>query len=159
AEFMEVAHRTGGVGAAVEIAKRRSGKQFDPNLVAMLCAQTDKVFDDLDDTESWGPVVDAEPALARALSPAECDEALAAVSRFVDLKSPYTIGHSVAVAELASGAAAAIGAPTREQDLVRRAALVARFGCLGVSNAIWDKTGPLSASEWERIRMQPYLTE
>jgi len=87
------------------------------------------------------------------------DEALAAISRFVDLKSPYTIGHSTAVAELASGAAAALGAPEHEVTTVRRAALVARFGYLGVSNAIWDKPRPLSAAEWERVRLYPYLTE
>jgi len=28
-----------------------------------------------------------------------------------------------------------------------------------VSNAIWDKPGPLGAGEWERVRLQPYLTE
>ena len=28
-----------------------------------------------------------------------------------------------------------------------------------MSNAIWDKPGPLSASEWERVRLHPYLTE
>ena len=33
------------------------------------------------------------------------------------------------------------------------------LGRLGVSNAIWDKAGPLGAGEWERIRMHPYLTE
>ena len=28
-----------------------------------------------------------------------------------------------------------------------------------MSNAIWDKRGPLTAGEWERVRMHPYLTE
>ena len=28
-----------------------------------------------------------------------------------------------------------------------------------MSNAIWDKRGPLGAGEWERVRMHPYLTE
>jgi HD-GYP domain-containing protein (c-di-GMP phosphodiesterase class II) len=37
--------------------------------------------------------------------------------------------------------------------------LVSRFGCLGVSNAVWDKSRPLTASDWERVRLQPYLTE
>jgi HD-GYP domain-containing protein (c-di-GMP phosphodiesterase class II) len=159
AEFMEVAHRTSGVDGAIEMATRRAGKQFDPDLVDILCGDTDKVFHDLDDTQSWDAVLDAEPALVRVLSPSECDETLAAVSRFVDLKSPYTLGHSVAVAELASGAAAAAGASEGEVTMLRRSALVARFGCLGVSNAIWDKTRPLSASEWEHIRLHPYLTE
>mgnify|MGYP000598443635 FL=1 len=104
-------------------------------------------------------MLDAEPSLSRVLSPAECDEALAAISRFVDLKSPYTICHSTAVAGLASGAAAALGAPEHEVTMVRRAALVARFGYLGVSNAIWDTPRPLSGSEWERVRLSPYLTE
>src|SRR3954451_8495028 len=30
AEFMEVAHRTGGIDGAVSMARQRSGKQFDP---------------------------------------------------------------------------------------------------------------------------------
>ena len=33
------------------------------------------------------------------------------------------------------------------------------FGRLGVSNSIWDRPGPLSAGEWERVRMYPYMTE
>jgi DNA-binding CsgD family transcriptional regulator len=28
-----------------------------------------------------------------------------------------------------------------------------------VSNSIWDRPGPLSAGEWERVRLYPYLTE
>ena len=35
AEFVEVAHRT---GPAIDIAERRSGKQFDPSLVAIFTA-------------------------------------------------------------------------------------------------------------------------
>ncbi|MBO0852203.1 MAG: hypothetical protein J2P18_00370 [Nocardia sp.] len=34
-----------------------------------------------------------------------------------------------------------------------------RLGVTGVSTGIWNKPGPLSASEWERVRMVPYLTE
>jgi HD-GYP domain-containing protein (c-di-GMP phosphodiesterase class II) len=159
AEFLEVAHRTGGAAAAIEMARRRAGKQFDPSLVEVFCADVEKVFHDIDETDSWAAVLDAEPTLSRALTPEECDSALQAISRFVDLKSPYTLGHSVAVAELASSAAQALGAGAGEVGLVRRSALVARFGVLGVSNAIWDKPRPLSASEWERVRLQPHLTE
>jgi DNA-binding CsgD family transcriptional regulator len=42
---------------------------------------------------------------------------------------------------------------------VHRAGLVAGLGRLGVSNAIWDKPGPLSAAEWERVRLYPHYTE
>ena len=43
--------------------------------------------------------------------------------------------------------------------MLRRAGLVHGFGRLGISNAIWDKRGPLGAGEWERVRLHPYLTE
>ena len=33
------------------------------------------------------------------------------------------------------------------------------FGRLGVSNAVLDKRGQLAGGDWERIRLQPYLTE
>jgi HD-GYP domain-containing protein (c-di-GMP phosphodiesterase class II) len=141
------------------MARRRAGKQFDPNLVEVLCQDADKVFHDIDETESWDAVLEAEPSLSRVLSPSECDEALGAISRFVDLKSPYTLGHSAAVSALANAAACEVGASEEEATLIGRAALVARFGYLGVSNSIWDKPRPLSASDWERVRLYPYLTE
>jgi HD-GYP domain-containing protein (c-di-GMP phosphodiesterase class II) len=159
AEFVEVAHRTGGVDGAVELARRRANKQFDPALVEVLCGNAEKVFHNLDDTESWDAVLDAEPSLSCLLSTAEIDDALAAISRYVDLKSPYTLGHSTVVADLASAAAATMGASSEEVKTLRRSALVARFGFLGVSNAIWDQPRPLSATQWERVRTYPHLTE
>jgi HD-GYP domain-containing protein (c-di-GMP phosphodiesterase class II) len=89
----------------------------------------------------------------------EFDGALLAIADFVDLKSPYTLGHARAVAELAGSAAERLGLPEDEVGMLRRAGLVHDLGRLGVSNAIWDKSGPLGAGEWERVRMHPYLTE
>ena len=77
----------------------------------------------------------------------------------MDLKSPFTLGHSVAVAELAEEAGRRLGLPPEQVLTLRRAGLVHGFGRLGVSNSIWDRPGPLSAGEWERVRMYPYLTE
>ena len=37
AEFTEVAHRVGGVAGATALARRRAGRQFDPDLAALLC--------------------------------------------------------------------------------------------------------------------------
>jgi HD-GYP domain-containing protein (c-di-GMP phosphodiesterase class II) len=159
AEFLEVAYRTDGVDAAVALGRRRSGTQFDPALVELVEADAEKVFHQLDDLDSWDEVIDGEPGLARTLGPDQCDHALRAVARYVDLKSPSSLGHSEAVAALAAAAAAEVGLPASEQRLVRRAGLVAGFGRLGVSNAIWDKPGPLGAAEWERVRLYPHYTE
>src|SRR6201988_348765 len=82
-----------------------------------------------------------------------------AVANFIDLKSPYTLGHAGAVAELAQAAAERAGLSAEEQRTLYRAGLVHDFGRLGVSNAIWDKRGPLGAGEGERIRMFSYIPE
>ncbi len=159
AEFAEVAHRVGGVEAAVALGERRRATQFDPLLVDTLRLDAAKVFGQLDDAGSWDTVIDAEPSLAIALSEQQCDEALRAIGRFVDLKSPSMIGHSVAVAELGAAAGRQLGVPDDEVHTLYRAGLVHNFGRLGVSNSIWDKRGPLGAGEWERVRLHPYFTE
>jgi HD-GYP domain-containing protein (c-di-GMP phosphodiesterase class II) len=63
------------------------------------------------------------------------------------------------VAELAEAAAWRLGLPPASVTRVRRAALAHDLGCVGVSNAIWDKPGPLGLGEWERVRLHPHFTE
>jgi len=159
AEFVEVANRVGGAGAATALARKRSGRQFDPALAGLLCAEPEEILGGLDSIVTWDAVIEAEPALMPALSGERLDAALEAIASFVDLKSPYTLGHSRAVADLAAEAAAQLGLTETEVRSLRRAGLVHDFGRLGVSNAIWDKQGPLGAGEWERVRTHPYLTE
>jgi HD-GYP domain-containing protein (c-di-GMP phosphodiesterase class II) len=159
AEYVEVAHRVGGVDAAKALARDRAGKQFDPMLADLVCADGDLLLSGLDEVDTWQAVVAAEPALAVVLSGERFDAALAAIATFIDLKSPYFLGHSIAVAELAAVAGRQLGMADDEVRTLRRSGLVHDFGRLGVSNAIWDKRGPLGAGEWERVRFQPYLTE
>src|SRR5881397_2466651 len=82
-----------------------------------------------------------------------------AIACFIDVKSPYMLGHSRGVADLAATAGEQLGLADGDVRALRRAGLVHGFGRLGVSNAIWDKRGSLAAGEWERVRMHPYLTE
>ena len=158
-EFTEVAHRVGGIDGATTLARRRSGRQFDPALAALLCDRAPDIFGGLDMVPAWPAVIGAEPELAVCLSAAELDRALTAIANFVNLKSPFMLGHSAAVADLAGDAGGPLGLPPAEVALLRRAGLVHGFGRLGVSNSIWDRPGPLSAGDWERVRMYPYLTE
>ncbi len=157
-EFVEVAYRVGGVEAARDLVRRQRGKQFDPRLCDVFLDHADAVLADLDAASSWTAVIDAEPTLAMRLSEEEFEEALLAIADFVDLKSPYSLGHSRAVAELAAEAGSRSGLPPEEVRMLRRAGLVHCFGKLGVSNAILDKEGPLTAGERERLHMVPYLT-
>jgi HD-GYP domain-containing protein (c-di-GMP phosphodiesterase class II) len=159
ADVVEVYHRDGGVDAATAVARERSGSQFDPELVDIFCEDAPLLFSDIDSLTTWPAVIDAEPALEIVLSDEELDSALEAIADFTDLKSPWTIGHSRGVADLACAATKAYGLSNDDAMLVRRAGLLHDLGRLGVSNAIWDKRGPLSAAELERVRLHPYLTE
>jgi HD-GYP domain-containing protein (c-di-GMP phosphodiesterase class II) len=158
-EFVEVAHRVGGVEAAKALARKRAGAQFDPELCDTLCTDAEEVLSASVDGQSWESVIAAEPALALWLTGEEFDAALLAVADCVDLKTPYLLGHARAVSDLVTTAAEGLGLATDEIRTVRRAGLVHGLGRLGISNAIWDKQGPLGSGEWERVRMQPYLTE
>jgi hypothetical protein len=60
------------------------------------------------------------------------------------------LGHAHAVAELAARAAVEHGLPELATTM-RRAGFVHDLGRLGISNAIWDKRGPLGPGEWERV--------
>jgi HD-GYP domain-containing protein (c-di-GMP phosphodiesterase class II) len=159
AEYVEVAHRVGGVKAAQDLARDRRGKQFDPALADLVCADGELILAGLDTVESREAVVAAEPAPAVVLAGERFDAALASIANFIDLKSPYFLGHSVAVAELVAEAGRLLGLPDSEVLTLSRAGLVHDFGRLGISNGIWDKPRRLGAGEWERVRLHPCLTE
>jgi len=159
ADIVESFRRLGGVAAAVDVARRRAGGQFDPALAGHVCENANALLGGLDEAKGWDAAIAAEPALARRMSGVELDDALAAIADFADLKSPYTTGHSRGVAALAASAAlrAGLGEPAAAE--LRRAGLLHDVGRIGVSNTVWDKPGALSETELERVRMHPYLTQ
>lgn len=159
AEFVEVANRVGGVEAAKQLARERRGGHFDPGVADVVAADGELVLSGLDDISTWNAVIDAEPGLAIVLVGERFDRALLAIANFIDLKSPYFLGHAAAVADLAAEAGARLSLADDELLLLRRAGIAHDLGRLGVSNAILDKCGPLGAGEWERVRLEPYLTE
>lgn len=159
ADLAEVHHRRGGVDAAVAVVKQRSGGQLDPALVKAFAGCAGELFDSMQEGSSWDDMIDAEPMLRPVLSHAELDLALEVVADYADLKSPFFSGHSRGVADLAAAAAGRIGMPEAQQRTLRRAGLVHDLGRLGVPNGIWDKPGPLTTTETERMRMHSYYTD
>ena len=148
----EVVQRVAGTAAACALARERAGKQLDPALARLLLREADPVFDGLDAVGQWQSVIAAEPALALLVSGERFDAALAAVATAVDIKSPYWLGHAQAVAGLAAGAGEQLGLPEDEVRTLRGAGLVHGFGRLGVSNSIWDRSGPLA----RRVGARPH---
>jgi HD-GYP domain-containing protein (c-di-GMP phosphodiesterase class II) len=52
-----------------------------------------------------------------------------------------------------------MGLPAEDRTRVRRAALVHALGRAGVPNTIWDKPGPLTLAERERMQLSAYYTD
>jgi HD-GYP domain-containing protein (c-di-GMP phosphodiesterase class II) len=159
ADVVTAFYTSGGLDAAVTVARQRAGTHFDPDLVDLFCHHSGELMAGLDQASSWNEVLAAEPSLGRTLSESELDVALRAMGDFADIKSPFTIGHSTSVADLAWAASEDLAQPDDERVAVRRAAWVHDIGRLGVPNSIWDKPGPLNQSETERVHLHPYLTE
>jgi HD-GYP domain-containing protein (c-di-GMP phosphodiesterase class II) len=82
----------------------------------------------------------------------ECDggqlpEVAAAVGDLADLKSPYLHGHSVDVARLSASAAKQAGLDDVTISRIHVAARLHDVRRVGVSDAIWEKPGPLRRAE------------
>ncbi len=152
-------YRLGGIEAAVAMARQRKGTAYDPRMVERFCPQAAHVLAGLEEEPTWETVLALEPGARTSLSETQFDAACEAIADFADLKSPYTLGHSRGVAELAATAAGRCGLPEVDVVGIRRAGLLHDVGRVGVSAAIWGKPGPLSEREWERVRMHTYYTE
>ncbi len=101
----------------------------------------------------------AQPELSRRVSGVELDRVLEGMADLIDLKSPQLAGHSRGVANLVAEAARLSGMSADATTTLRRAALIHDYGRLGVSNAILDQPRALTAAEYERVRLHPYLTD
>jgi HD-GYP domain-containing protein (c-di-GMP phosphodiesterase class II) len=159
ADVVEVFHEAGGLDAAVGVARARRGTQFDPDLVDLFCENAAGIFAELEQVTSWDALMSRQPSAIESLTDSDIDGALEAIGDFVDPKAPFAIGHSRNVADLAVMAGGEVRLPARDLQVLRRAALIHDIGQLGVPNSIWDKRGPLTASEYERVRLHPYFVD
>ncbi len=125
----------------------------------MLCAEGQAILSGLDDVETWDAVIDAEPALAVVLSADRFDAALLAIANFVDLKSPYSLGHSRAVADLAAAAGVQLGLSETEVRPCVAPALCTTSAGSGFRTRSGTSADRSALGEWERVRLHPYLTE
>ncbi|HSJ94529.1 MAG TPA: HD domain-containing phosphohydrolase, partial [Gaiellaceae bacterium] len=141
------------------LARARRGRAYDPALVDALDDVAPDVLAGLEGADEWEAALAAEPLPAATVGAGALDDVLSAWADFADLKSPWTRGHSRAVASLAEAAGRQAGLDADTCDGLRRAGLVHDLGRVAVENGIWDKPGPLTTAEWERVRLHPYYTE
>ena len=148
-----------GPDEARDVIERRAGAAYEPRLAELALRNFDDLLADLDEARMWDQALESEPFPKIWIAGERVDTAFMAVAALTGLKSPWLREHSTGVAELAEAAAWRVGLPPDSVTLVRRAALAHDLGRVGVSNAIWEKPGPLGFGEWERVRLHPHFSE
>jgi HD-GYP domain-containing protein (c-di-GMP phosphodiesterase class II) len=152
-------HMLGGELRGARVVRQRDGRAFDPAVANCLADHASAILSIDVGASVWQAVLDAEPRPRNLLEGGAIDEALAAVGDFADLASPYLVGHSAGVAELAR----AVARRSRWADVdvvaVHRAALVHDVGRVAVPVRIWQRPASLTADDWERVRLHAYHSE
>ena len=146
---LEVLARLEGITQAIDIVRVRRGKAYDPDLADLVLEQGAGWWRAVEPADSWDAALAVAP-VAAPLGDAAAHESLLVLADFADLKSPWTSGHSRAVAALALEACG----PAAEA-----AALVHDLGCVAVPNTIWDKPGPLTRDERDRAETHALVTD
>lgn len=157
ADAIEIAFHRGGPDAAVALARRRKGKQLDPALADLFVREAPALLATLEPATLWERFLASEPAPHAV---AKGDDVLAiarSLAHFADLKSGYTVGHSVHVAQLLERAAGAL--PPEARGTLVMAGYLHDLGRLAITNRVWDQPGKLGFAEWESVRLHTLYTE
>jgi HD-GYP domain-containing protein (c-di-GMP phosphodiesterase class II) len=148
-----------GPEEARAVLERRTGTAYEPRLTELALQNFDELLAGLDEAHMWEQVLAIEPFPQLWIAGERVDASFMAFAALTGLKSPWLREHSTEVADLAESAAWHLRLPGAVVTLLRRAALAHDLGRVGVSNAIWEKAGPLGFGEWERVRLHPHFTE
>lgn len=82
---------------------------------------------------------------------------LGALETLADLKDPHAEGHTHRVQAMAAALATEMGIPSQELATIRTAAGLHDIGKIGVPEAAFAKSGPLTPVDWERIKAHPEI--
>ncbi len=162
AQVMDVFATEQGREAAIKEVTTRSGKWFDPQLIAaFLEAQKAPGFWEVlagEDLEQH--LFDMFPSShSQPVDEDYLDEIAEAFSDVVDAKSSFTADHSNRVTLYTDIIAEELDLADDHRRWLRRAAMLHDLGKLAVSNQILDKPGQLTEAEWVVIKSHPGLSQ
>jgi HD-GYP domain-containing protein (c-di-GMP phosphodiesterase class II) len=160
-QTLEVFYEARGEEDALDAVQSRSGRWFDPELVAatMSLSKQGILWLGLDSKDLLENVLVMEPEDRRLIAnDTTIDSICLAFADIIDAKSPFTYQHSNGVADAAMDIAIHFGMNEFEKKQLRRAALMHDIGKLSVPNSILEKPGKLTDEEWQVVRDHPYYT-
>jgi HD-GYP domain-containing protein (c-di-GMP phosphodiesterase class II) len=149
---MAAHHALGGPLEAFETIAMRAGTEIDPALAKLVAKEGGSLVTGLDRVSAWSDFLEAEPRPRFHADAARTEELARVFAHFSDVKSPWTVGHSIAVASLVS-------ASSGSKERLKLAALLHDVGRVAVPNGVWDKRGALDVGEREKMRAHSWETE
>ncbi len=138
---------------------KRAGGGYEAELAGLFLVHAERLFADLDGPVDRETILALEPAPHAMLDETGCEEAYLAIADMIDMRTPFTFGHSRAVAALAEAAGKHIGLPTADICDVRWAAYAHDIGELAVPVSVWMRAGRLTERETDAARLHPYHGE
>jgi HD-GYP domain-containing protein (c-di-GMP phosphodiesterase class II) len=152
-------HDLGGAELAVQALTRRAGGMLDPSIVAGFVANASILLGEAGAEDPREQILSVEPEPVVEKDLGELPRLAAAFGDLADLKTPFTHGHSKGVARLARAAAKSLVLDPEAARRLHIAAFLHDLGRVGISDAIWERPGPLTRVEWEQVRMHAYHSE
>jgi HD-GYP domain-containing protein (c-di-GMP phosphodiesterase class II) len=149
----------GGPDLAIEAVRARAGTLHDPNLAKEFVSHADEILAAAGAEEPEPLLLAAEPTPFLEVDAEQLADVTAAFGHAADLKTPYTHGHSAATAEIVVTAGEVAGMSSEEIAELRIASHLHDVGRVAISNAVWEKPGPLSSADWEQVRLHTYHGE
>jgi HD-GYP domain-containing protein (c-di-GMP phosphodiesterase class II)/DNA-binding CsgD family transcriptional regulator len=155
----QIHSRAVGSSGAADVVRKRRGGEFDPSLADAFLECCGDLFAGMTEDSAWDQAMEVEPPPIRLLPQSRLEEVTLAIADFTDIKSPFTLGHSRRVADLAATAGSAMGLNTRDVSVLRLGGHVHDLGGVSVPQRVWSKAGKLNRPELDAIQLHPYHTE
>lgn len=151
--------RIGGAQEAASAVRRRAGSLLDPSIAETFASHTDTLLADAGADDVHAAVLEAEPGPVLLIPASRLPAVAEAFADVADLKSPYLLGHSAGVGALVRNAGERLGLAAEAVEDLHLAGLLHDLGRVGVSDAVWERPGPLGAAQWEQVRLHAYHSE
>ena len=148
-----------GLEKMIEIIRKRRGGAYEPELADVFLADPERFLEGLDEPVDRQTILAIEPLPVALLDEEACEEAYLAIADMIDMRMPFTFGHSRAVAALAEAAGKQTGLPASDVRDIRWSAYVHDLGELAVPVSTWMRSGALTAREMDAAHLHPYHGE
>jgi len=148
-----------GVDGMVALLAQRADGPYEAALVQLFLPHAARLLEGLDGPVDRETILALEPAPHALLDESACEEAYLAIADMIDMRMPFTFGHSRAVASLAGAAAKQLGLPASDVRSVRWAAYAHDLGELAVPVSTWMRAGALTERETDGAHLHPYHGE